>query len=74
MTLFVVLLMPSLGLYNLDGDHVRRHVARLNMHGTFKKAGDILIQRVLGRGLVLALLNKMIKLLFDCLTMCTVHV
>lgn len=66
----VLLLMPTVGLDSVARDHLERHITRVNMQHSFKTAHKKIVKRVITRGLMLALVTKIIKLLFYLAVSC----
>lgn len=58
--------MPTVGLDDVALSHVQGHVSRVKIEGTFNTATGILLERIFCRGLLLALVTKTMKVLFDC--------
>lgn len=71
LVVFVVLLViPTVGLDSVARDHLHRHITRVNIHQTFNSAELRLVKRVVTRGLIIALLTKIVKLLLDMTFTC----
>lgn len=73
MIVAVLLLIPTVGLDNVALSHVHQQVRRVNIQHTFNTAHKRLLQRILTRGLIIALVKNMLKLVLSCVTILYVH-
>lgn len=63
--LVILLVIPTVGVSNVAGTQVRRHIARVTIHGTCNTSHVSVVIELFLRGLLAIFLNKVLKCLFS---------